>query len=139
MTYDFQLMKQTLPVMRMTTHHILQVIKLNVLLTHFIENNWLSGLRTTKWKKHKYKFHVIISGNENITIHVDANITEKNICEKLLGVNFVYKPKFNEHLDSILKKSRSESKTHINEIVFYVRFQLLSFSMDVSDVKWNMK
>ena len=86
-------------------------------------------------KKHKYKFHAIISGNENITIHVDADITEKNICEKLLGVNFVYKPKFNEHLDSILKKSRSESKAHINEIVFYVRFQLLSFSMDVSVVK----
>ena len=56
-------------------------------------------------KKHKYKFHAIISGNENITIHVDANITEKNICEKLLAINFVYKPKFKEHLDSILKKS----------------------------------
>ena len=118
MTYDFQLMKQTLPVMRISTHHILQVIELNVLLTHFIENNWLSGLRTTKWKKHKYKFHVIISGNENITIHVDANITEKNICENLLSVNFVYKPKFDEHLDSILKKAGLKVKRKIMKSFF---------------------
>ena len=39
-----------------------------------------------------------------LQINVDGNIIGKSICEKLLGVNDDYKLKFNEHLDSILKK-----------------------------------
>ena len=43
-------------------------------------------------KANKVKGHLLIS--DNITINVDANITGKSICDKLLGVN-VDKLKFN--------------------------------------------
>ena len=38
------------------------------------------------------------------------NNIEKSTNEKLLGVNVVYNLKFNEHLESILKKSSLKSK-----------------------------
>ena len=53
----------------------------------------------------KDKCYFLISGSENITINEDGNITEKSICEKLLGVNVDYKLKLNEHLENILKKA----------------------------------
>ena len=56
-------------------------------------------------KAEKDKCHLLISGSENITINVDRNIIEKSICDKLLGLNVDYKLKFNEHLQSILKKA----------------------------------
>ena len=56
-------------------------------------------------KAKKDKCHLLISGSENITINVDRNIIEKSICDKLLGLNVDYKLKFNEHLQSILKKA----------------------------------
>ena len=68
------------------------------------------SIKLFKWstdnqvKAKKDKCHLFISGIENITINVDGNITGKSICEKLLGVNIDYKLKFNEHLNSILKK-----------------------------------
>ena len=66
-------MKQTLPVMPMTTHHKLQVIS--------IKND---SIKLFKWfadnqmKANKDKCHLLISGSENITINVDENIIEKN-------------------------------------------------------------
>ena len=56
-------------------------------------------------KANKDKCHLLISGNENITINVDDNIIGESICEKLLSVNVDYKLKFNKHLDGILKKA----------------------------------
>ena len=53
----------------------------------------------------KDKCHLLISCSENITINVDGNIIGKSFCEILLGVNVDYKLKFNEQLDSILKKA----------------------------------
>ena len=83
-------------------------------------------------KAKKGKCHLLISGSENITINIDGNIIEKNICEKL-GLNVDYKLKFNEHLESILKKAgrnvkaflrilpyKHFEKRHIHELVFYV-------------------
>ena len=56
-------------------------------------------------KAKKDKCNLLISGSENITINVDGNIIEKDICQKLLGLKVDYKLKFNEHLESILKKA----------------------------------
>ena len=75
--------------------------------------NSLENVSTTlfKWfadnqmKSNKEKCHLLISCSENITINVNGNIIGKSICEKLLGVNVYFKLKFNEHLDSILKKA----------------------------------
>ena len=67
-------------------------------------------------KAKKDKCHLLISGSENITINVDGNITKKSICEKLLGLNVDYKLKFNEHLESILKKTRSKCKCLLENI-----------------------
>ena len=56
------------------------------------------SMKLFKWfpnnqlKANKVKGHLLIS--DNITINVDANITGKSICDKLLGVN-VDKLKFN--------------------------------------------
>ena len=56
------------------------------------------SIKLFKWfpnnqlKANKVKSHLLIS--DNITINVDANITGKSICDKLLGVN-VDKLKFN--------------------------------------------
>ena len=56
------------------------------------------SIKLFKWfpnnqlKVNKVKGHLLIS--DNITINVDANITGKSICDKLLGVN-VDKLKFN--------------------------------------------
>ena len=55
-------------------------------------------------KAKKNKCYFLISRSENITINVDGNIIEKSICEKLVGLKVDYKLKFNEHLQSILKK-----------------------------------
>ena len=52
-------------------------------------------------KAKKGKYHLLISGSENVTINVDGNIIEKSICEKLLGLNVNYKLKLNEHLEGI--------------------------------------
>ena len=56
-------------------------------------------------KANKDKYHLLISGSENITINVDGNIIGQSICETLLRGNVDYKLKFNEHLHSILKKT----------------------------------
>ena len=73
-------------------------------------------------KANKDKCHLLIGGSENITINVDGNIIGKNICEKLLGVNVDYKLKFNEHLDSILKKAGR--KIHaLSRILPYMNFE----------------
>ena len=63
----------------------------------------------------KDECHLLISGSENI-INVDGNIIEKSICEKLPGLNVDYKLKFNEHLESIFKKSRSKCKCLLENI-----------------------
>ena len=56
-------------------------------------------------KAKKDRCHLPISYSENITVDVDGNITEKSICEKLLGLKVDYKLKLNEHLESIFKKA----------------------------------
>ena len=61
----------------------------------------------------KDKCYFLISGSENITINEDGNITEKSICEKLLGVNVDYKLKLNEHY---FKKSKSKRKCLLENI-----------------------
>ena len=55
-------------------------------------------------------------------INVDGNIIEKSIFEKLLGVNVDYKLKFNEHLDSILKKAGRKVNA-LSRILPYMNFK----------------
>ena len=68
---------------------------------------WFAG---DQMNANKDKFHLLVSGSENITINLDGNIKGNSICEKLLGENVDYK----------LKPA------------FYVTVQLLPFGMDVS-------
>ena len=76
------------------------------------------SIKLFKWfadnqmKANKDKCHLLISGSENVTINVDANIIGKSNCEKLLGVNVNYTLKFNKHLGGILKKARRK----VNEL-----------------------
>ena len=96
-------MKQTLPVMPMTRHYMLQVISIENVINS-LEND---SIKPFKWSAdnqintNKDKCHLLISGSENITINVPCNIIDKIICEKLFGLNVDYKLKFNKHLDSI--------------------------------------
>ena len=73
-------------------------------------------------KENKDKCHLLISGNENITINVDGNIIEKRICEKLLGVNVDYKLNFNEQLDSIFKIAGRKVNA-LSRILPYMSFE----------------
>ena len=65
----------------------------------------INSLENDSMKANKDKYHLLISGSENITINVDGNIIGQSICETLLRGNVDYKLKFNEHLHSILKKT----------------------------------
>ena len=73
-------------------------------------------------KENKDKCHLLISGNENITINVDGNIIEKSICEKLLGVKVDYKLNFNEQLDSIFKIAGRKVNA-LSRILPYMSFE----------------
>ena len=87
----------------------------NVSITLF---KWFAD---NQMKANKGKCHLLISCSENITINADGSIIGKSICEKLLGVNFDYKLKFNEHLDSILKKADRKVKA-LSRILPYMNF-----------------
>ena len=52
-------------------------------------------------KAKKDKYHLVISGCENITIKVEENMIKKSSCEKLLHVNLDYKLKFHLPLLSV--------------------------------------
>ena len=69
-------------------------------------------------KANKDKCHLLIS----CTINVDGNIIGKSICEKLLGVNVDNKHKFNEHLESILKKA-GQKVNALSRILPYINFE----------------
>ena len=73
-------------------------------------------------KANKERCRLLISCSENITINVHDNIIGKSIYEKLLGVNVDYKLKFNEHLDSILKKAGRKVNV-LSRILPYMNFE----------------
>ena len=99
-------MKEILRLAWMTMHHATSDRIKDVI--NKLEND---SIKPFKWfvdnqiKAKKGKCHLLISGSENFTINVDGNVIEKSICKNLLGLNVDYKLKFNEHLESILKKA----------------------------------
>ena len=60
-------------------------------------------------KANKGKCHLLISISENITINVDDNITEKNICEKILGLK--------------IKKKTGRKVNALSRILRYMNFE----------------
>ena len=86
------------------------------------------------------KCHLLISRSENITINVEGNI-----CEKLLDLSVIingnstntetaFNKKTGRKVNALFRKLpyMNFEKRHVNELVFYIKVQLLPFSMDVS-------
>lgn len=71
-------MKQTLQVVQMTTHHMLQVTELIKDVVNLLEND---PIKLFKWfsdsqmKANKDKCHLLVSVSKNITVNADYNIT----------------------------------------------------------------
>ena len=56
-------------------------------------------------KENQDKCHLIVSKNENISMHVGPFEIKNNNCEKLLGIKVDKGLNFSEHLDGIIKKA----------------------------------
>ena len=56
-------------------------------------------------KANQDKFHLIISKNENVSIHIGPFEIKNGICEKLLGIKVISRLSFNEHLAGIIEKT----------------------------------
>ena len=80
-------------------------------------------------KRNKDKWHLLISRSKNITLNIDGNVIGKSICGKLLGVSVDYKLKFNEHLDSILKRAGRKVNA-LSRILPYMNFGKRSILMN---------
>ena len=55
-------------------------------------------------KANQDKYHLIVSKNENISIHIGPFEIKNTNREKLLGIKVDSRLNFNEHLDGIIKK-----------------------------------
>ena len=51
------------------------------------------------------KCHLIVSKNENISMHINPFEIKNTNCEKLLGIKVDSRLNFNEHLDGMFKKA----------------------------------
>ena len=73
------------------------------------------SIKLFKWfsdnmmKANKDKCHVIVSSNKHVSMKLDNIEIENNNCERLLGVKIDSKLNFKEHLDGIIKKSKSKN------------------------------
>ena len=56
----------------------------------------------------KDKFHLIINSNQYTSMKLDNIELENSNCERLLWVKFDLKLNFKEHLDGIIKKTKSK-------------------------------
>ena len=63
---------------------------------------WLTD---NQMKANQDKGHLIVSKNENISMHTGPFEIKNTSCEKLLGIKVDSRLNFNEHLDGIIKKA----------------------------------
>ena len=56
-------------------------------------------------KSNTDKCHLLISGNENVIVHVGEYETENSKCEKLVGVKLDWKLNFDDHISDVYKKA----------------------------------
>ena len=63
---------------------------------------WFADNQT---KANQDKCHLIVSKNENISMHIGPFEIKSSNCEKLLGIKVDIRLNFNEHLDGIIKKT----------------------------------
>ena len=63
---------------------------------------WLAD---NQMKANRDKCHLIVSKNENISMHIGPFEIKNTNCEKLLGIKVDSRLNFNEHLDGIIKKA----------------------------------
>ena len=70
-----------------------------------------ASVKLLKWfaddqmKVNQDKCHLIVSKNENISVHIGRFQIKNTNCETLLGIKVDSRLEFNEHLDGIMKKS----------------------------------
>ena len=70
-----------------------------------------ASVKLFKWfadnqmKANQDKCHLIVSKNENISMHIGPFEIKNTNCEKLLGIKVDSRLNFNEHLDGIIKKA----------------------------------
>ena len=75
------------------------------------------SMKLFKWfadnqmKANQDKYHLIVSKNENISMHSGPFEIKNTNCEKLLGIKFDSRLNFNEYLDGIIKKASGKSNT----------------------------
>ena len=84
-------------------------------IKHVTTLNLFSRLRISaeklfKWFKHNKmksnteKCHLMLSTGDSNQIQIENKLVKRSLCEKLLGVQFVYKLTFDQHLKSLYKK-----------------------------------
>ena len=77
----------------------------------FIKRLETASVKLFKWfadnqmKANQDKCHLIVSKNENVSMHIGPFEIKNNNCEKLLGIKVDNRLNFNEHLDGIIKKT----------------------------------
>ena len=70
-----------------------------------------ASVKLFKWfgdnqmKANQDKYDLIVSKSENISMHIGPFEIKNTICEKLLGIKVDSRLNFNEHLDSMIKKT----------------------------------
>ena len=69
----------------------------SIALFQWVDNNLL--------KSNPDKCHLLISSNENVTVHVDKYEIVNSKCEKLLGVKLDWKLNLDDHSSDVCKKS----------------------------------
>ena len=62
-------------------------------------------------KANQYKCHLIVSKNENVSIHIGPFEIKNTNCEKLLGIKVDSRLNFIEHLDGIIKNATRKIST----------------------------
>ena len=73
-----------------------------------------------KFKSNPDKFHLPISSNENVTIHVGEYEIENGKCEKLLGVKLDWTLNFDDHISDVCKKA-SRKLNALARIATFIR------------------
>ena len=73
-----------------------------------------ASVKLSKWfadnqmKANQDTSHLIVSKNENVSMHIGPFKIKNTNCEKLLGIRVDDRLNFNEHSDGIIKKARRE-------------------------------
>ena len=114
----------------LTTSYILRYLHTYILLnyfagyaddnTHYVSSDTIdevikrletASVKLLKWfpdnqmKANRDKCYLIVSKNENISMHIGPFEVKNTNCEKLLGIKAESRLNFNEHLDGIIKKA----------------------------------